>query len=223
MKALPPPAASGIKSGTTARQTSLYVFQLVATNALMDLFENADEAILNCVPEALSTNNITYSAQAGEEDYIRVWTTNAPPSGIITINSAFDPSWYAAQEFITPSTNFMGSLAIQALSQSSVMPLVYYSPENTATNSASYTGPFTITNSQTIDFLVQVPNVLSYHVTNTYIRLPDLYITPSCVFSNQLQITVGSALSGDTVAYMQGPRMGPRPNSNPGCSSPLKD
>ena len=188
-----------------------YVFQLVATNALMDLFENADEAILNCVPEALSTNNITYSAQAGEEDYIRVWTTNAPPSGIITINSAFDPSWYAAQEFITPSTNFMGSLAIQALSQSSVMPLVYYSPENTATNSASYTGPFTITNSQTIDFLVQVPNVLSYHVTNTYIRLPDLYITPSCVFSNQLQITVGSALSGDTVAYMQGPPDGTAP------------
>lgn len=198
-----------IKNYTGTNQ--VYAFQLVATNALMDLFENSGERILNCLPEALSQTNIAYVAQAGEEDYIRIWTSNSPPSGLITINTTLEPSWYTGEEYITPSGSFQGSMTIQALSQSSAPPLVYYSAGGTTTNSTFYSGPFIITNSQSIDFLVEIQNVTSYHITNIYNRLPDVYITPSCIFSNQMQVNVGSVSSGNTVAYMQGAADGTPP------------
>jgi hypothetical protein len=192
-----------------------YAFQLTATNALMDLYQNNGGPIQNSIPETLGASNFNWVAQPGEQDYIRVWTTNSPAMGSITINSTFDPTWYAGQEYITPSGYFVGYLTIQANSQSSALPFVYYSPANTTTNSTVYTGPFTITNSQTIDFMVVIQNIMSYHVTNTYIQLPDEYITPSCAFTNQMLVSVLGVPSDKTVAYMQGPPDGSPPQQQP--------
>jgi len=55
----------------------------------------------------LGASNFNWVAQPGEQDYIRVWTTNSPAMGSITINSTFDPTWYAGQEYITPSGYFV--------------------------------------------------------------------------------------------------------------------
>ena len=45
-------------------------------------YQNAGNYIQNCVPEALASTTITYTAAPGEVDYIRVYSTNHPPTAI---------------------------------------------------------------------------------------------------------------------------------------------
>ena len=198
-----------VDNNTPTNQT--YTFTLGGDTAFMDLYQNAGNYIQNCVPEVLASTTITYTAAPGEVDYIRVYSTNNPPSGNITLTSVMSSSYYADQVQITPSQSFLASLTISAIAQPPFLPVIYHSPGGTTTNSTLYAGPFVITNSQTIDFLVQIPNLATYHVTNTYTQLPPMAITPSCVFTNQLLVTTGTVPPGTIVTYAQGPADGSPP------------
>jgi hypothetical protein len=193
--------------GTNAQN---FLFQLSSTNAFMELYRNGG-GIQSSIQVAPATNYIAYTSQPRESDYIRVFCYDAPPSGRVQLSTAAEPDWYKAQVFITPSDSFLGSMEIRAYSLSSLLPRVYYSTGETTTNSTVYTASFTITNTETIDFLVQIPNLISYHVTNTYTRLPDLDITPSCQFSNSMVSTINGSRMNNTVTYRIGAGDGTAP------------
>jgi len=196
-----------IRNYATNAQT--YALDLTADQARMDLYQN-NGGIQSCILKQQNATTISSTAEPAEIDYIRVYSLQEPPSGDIQLNLSASPEWYLGQIQITPSTAFVAKMQVTAEVLSSARPDIYYSTGLTTTNSTRYVGGFDVTETATYDFLVQYPGQ-ALHVTNTYTRLPDLSITPSCTFSNQLDVTAGAGAENYTITYLQGPADGSAP------------
>ena len=188
-----------------------FTFNLESTNAFMDLYISASSTMQSLLPQSVNTNSISYITQSNTIAYVRVFGTNQPVSGTFSLHTTVEDAFYQEQVFITPSTSFLSSLIIRASSSMAVAPKIYYSQQETTTNSTIYSGPIVITDSTVLDFLVVIPGIQPYHVINTYTKLPDITITESCVFSNSMLITTGPKPAGTTIAYRRGTADGAKP------------
>ena len=182
-----------------------FVFTLSASSSQeMEIYQSLG-SLSSSLLRLGGATNLTYSASAGEVDYIRVYDTNSTPTGNISLSLTAPNSWYQSMMYVTPSTTFLGSLPVWAYSLSSVTPTIYYSTTGTATTaSQQFPGNMVITNTTQFSFLISYPGDAPFLVSRTYTAMPSVAVTPSQTYSGVLSITASNIPTGAFITYARG-------------------
>lgn len=195
-----------------ASTSQSYSLSLAGNGALMDMLYSPTSSLTNSLTKVAGVTNFTYIATAGEIDYIRVFSTNAPASGQIQLAFTSSDAWKQALIEITPSTVFSGSMTVEVNDLAGSHPQIFYDPAIATTQSQPYTQPINLTSTASYDFLIVPNGQPAYHVSRTYIDQDEFAITPSCAFTNSMVVSANEA--NFSLLYRQGSDDGSAPNSN---------